>query len=117
MASFLSLTPLTPAGTDLDVAVQFYVEHLGFEIVWRNAGMASVRRGAVALNLMASDDRHWAENTSFSLATDDLDALYAEYREIPALVGPLEMKAWGRREFHMIDPFGVCWQFYQAAEA
>ena len=45
---------------------------------------------------------------------DDLDALYAEYRNVSAKVGPLEMKIWGRREFHMILPTGVCLQFYQA---
>ena len=27
--------------------------------------------------------------------------------------GPLELKAWGRREFHLIAPSGVCFQFYQ----
>jgi hypothetical protein len=43
----------------------------------------------------------------------DLDALYDEYRGIAAQVGPLEMKFWGRREFHMIVPSGVCLQFYE----
>ena len=28
-------------------------------------------------------------------------------------VGPLEQKSWGWREFHMIVPSGVCYQFYQ----
>ena len=28
-------------------------------------------------------------------------------------VGPLEVKAWGRHEFHMVEPAGVCFQFYQ----
>ena len=43
-----------------------------------------------------------------------LDALYAEYRGAPARVGPLEIKPWGRREFHMIVPSGVCLQFHEA---
>jgi hypothetical protein len=28
-------------------------------------------------------------------------------------INPLELKSWGRREFHMIVPSGVCLQFYQ----
>jgi len=52
------------------------------------------------------------ENASFSIGVSNLDALYEEYRGIPARVGPLEMKSWGRREFHMIVPSGVCFQFY-----
>jgi hypothetical protein len=40
-------------------------------------------------------------------------ALYAEYRVVAAQVGPLELKGWGRREFHMILPSGVCFQFYR----
>jgi catechol 2,3-dioxygenase-like lactoylglutathione lyase family enzyme len=113
-AALLSLTPLTPAGSDFEATLGFYVDHLGFSVVWRHGDSAGVRRGGVTLILMRSDDRHWAENTSFGIATDDLEALYEEYRILPVHVGPLELKAWGRREFHMIDPAGVCWQFYQA---
>ena len=42
-------------------------------------------------------------------------ARYAEYRALPAQIGPLEMKSWGRREFHLIVPPGVCFQFYEFA--
>jgi hypothetical protein len=42
--------------------------------------------------------------------------LYAEYRGVDARVGPLELKSWGRREFHMILPSGVALQFYQGVE-
>ena len=42
-----------------------------------------------------------------------LERLYAEYQAIPARVGKLELKAWGGREFHMIVPSGVCFQFYK----
>jgi hypothetical protein len=67
----------------------------------------------VELNLVENDERTWADNASFSIGVDDLDALYAEYRVVAAQVGPLELKGWGRREFHMILPSGVCFQFYQ----
>jgi hypothetical protein len=61
-----------------------------------------------------NSNREWAENASVSIGVDDLDAMYREYRRVEAKVGPLEMKSWGRREFHMALPSGVCLQFYQA---
>ncbi len=74
--------------------------------------MASIVRDDVSFLLVENNDRQWAENASFSFGVSNLDALYEEYRGIAARVGPLEMKSWGRREFHMIVPSGVCFQFY-----
>lgn len=112
-ASFRSVTPLVPAGARLADELAFFVDGLGFEIVWQSETMAGVRRGDVAFNLVENDDPRWAENASFSIGVTGLDALHAEYRALPVRIGPLEMKAWGRREFHMIVPSGVCLQFYE----
>ena len=75
--------------------------------------MAGVRRGRVSFNLVRSSNGEWADNASASIGVDDLDALYREYQGVAARVGPLEMKSWGRREFHMVLPSGVCLQFHQ----
>jgi hypothetical protein len=112
-AVLLSATPLLPAGPSLAEALKFYTEQLGFVVAWQGGSMAGVRRGNVEFNLVQNDDRAWAENASVSIGVDDLDALYREYRGVAARVGPPEVKAWGRREFHMILPSGVCLQFYQ----
>ena len=112
-ASLLSITPMIPTGGSLAEALAFYTEHMGFTVVWQAGGMAGIERGGVAFNLVENDNRDWAENASFSIGVSDLDALYEEYRHIPANVGPLETKSWGRRELHMIVPSGVCLQFYQ----
>ena len=111
--SLNSVTPLIPAGNSLPEALRFYAEHMGFAIVWQSDNMAGIERDGVAFNLVANDNKTWAENSSFSIGTSDLDALYDEYRSMPANVGPLEQKPWGRREFHLIAPSGVCFQFYQ----
>lgn len=113
MVPFRSITPLIPAGADLPAALAFYTESLGFTVEWQSGDMAGVRRDAVALNLVRNANRTWAENASASIGVADLDALYAEYRDIPAQVGPLEFKAWGRREFHLVLPSGVCLQFFE----
>jgi catechol 2,3-dioxygenase-like lactoylglutathione lyase family enzyme len=117
MTEFLRATPLLPAGPDLDAAVRFFVDELGFEVRWQGGSMAGVGRGQVEFNLVQNSDRRWAENASVSIAVDGLESLYAAYRGCSAGVGPLERKVWGRREFHMILPSGVCLQFYQGEEA
>jgi catechol 2,3-dioxygenase-like lactoylglutathione lyase family enzyme len=104
---------MIPAGSSLVDALTFYTGQMGFAVVWQTEGMAGIQRDAIAFNLVVNDDRVWADNASFSIAVSDLDGLYQEYRDIPAQVGPLEQKPWGRREFHVIVPSGVCLQFYQ----
>jgi catechol 2,3-dioxygenase-like lactoylglutathione lyase family enzyme len=117
-ASFYSVTPLMPAGNSLTAALAFYTEQLGFSIVWQGGTMAGIVRDGIAFNLVDNDTQDWVENASFSIGVSDLEALYEEYRQIAsAKVGELEMKAWGRREFHLIAPSGVCFQFYQRAAA
>lgn len=111
--TLLTLTPLFPAGPDLADALRFYRDELGFTVEWEDTGMAGVRRGNVEVKLVVNTNRNWADNTSASIGVRDLDALYTEYKRTPARVGPLEMKSWGRREFHMILPSGVCLQFYE----
>jgi catechol 2,3-dioxygenase-like lactoylglutathione lyase family enzyme len=111
--SLRSVTPLIPSGGSLADALAFYTDHMGFLVVWRSEGMAGIQRDGVSFNLVVNDDRAWAENASFSIGVTDLEALYQEYRGMPARIGPLELKSWGRREFHMIVPSGVCLQFYE----
>jgi hypothetical protein len=112
-AVFNSVAPMIPAGTDVSTAVNFYRDQLGFSFVWQDEGGAGIARDGVSFNLVKNDNRVWTDNSSYSIGVSDLDALYEEYRGIPAKVGPLETKPWGRREFHMIVPSGVCLQFYQ----
>ena len=104
---------MIPAGSSLADALAFYTAQMGFSIVWQTEGMAGIKRDGIAFSLVVNENRAWADNASFSIGVSDLDGLYREYREIPAQVGPLEQKSWGRREFHMIVPSGVCLQFYQ----
>lgn len=112
-ATMLTVTPMVPAGSSLADALRFYTEQLGFAITWEGGEMAGVRRGRVDLNLVQNATRAWAENASATIGVDDLEMLYGEYQGVQAQVGPLEMKSWGRREFHIVLPSGVCLQFFQ----
>ncbi len=111
-SALLSVTPMIPTGGSLADALKFYTEQLGFSVAWQAAEMAGIARDAISFNLVENNNREWINNSSFSIGVSNLDALYDEYRGASARVGPLETKAWGRREFHMIVPFGVCLQFY-----
>ncbi len=111
-SALLSITPMIPSGGSLADALKFYKEQMGFSVSWQAGGMAGISRDAICFNLVENDNQQWADNASFSIGVSDLDALYEEYRGISARVGPVEMKAWGRREFHMVVPSGVCLQFY-----
>jgi len=111
--ALLSITPMIPTGGSLADALEFYTGHLGFSIVWQAAGAAGIQREKVSFTLIENANREWADNASFSIGVSDLDALYRVYQNAPARVGPLEVKFWGRREFHMVVPSGVCLQFYQ----
>ena len=113
-ATFNFITPLIPAGASLDEAMTFYTREMGFTCTWRSDNMAGIERDGVAFNLVENTERAWGENSSFSIGVRGLDALYENYRGLPVQVGPLEMKEWGRREFHMIVPSGVCFQFYES---
>ena len=113
MTEFKSVTPMIGTGPSFDDELEFYVKHLGFTITWQVQGGAGIRRGDVAINLVENNNREWLENTSLSIGVADLDAFYEEIKAIPARVGALEQKPWGRREVHMIVPSGVCLQFYQ----
>jgi hypothetical protein len=112
--SLLSVTPMIPTGGTLAEALKFYTEQMGFSVAWAGDTGAGIVRDKVSFNLVVNNNREWIENSSYSLGVSDLDALYEEYRNLPARVGPLEVKSWGRREFHMIVPSGVCLQFYSA---
>jgi hypothetical protein len=104
---------MIPTGGSLADALKFYQEQMGFSVLWEAGGMAGIGRDEIGFNLVENENRQWAENASFSIGVSNLDALYEEYRGIAARVGPLETKLWGRREFHMIVPSGVCLQFYE----
>lgn len=103
---------MIPTGGTLAEALAFYTEQLGFSVLWQGKGMAGIGRDSVFFNLVENSNREWIDNSSYSIGVSDLDALYAEYGCVTARVGPLEVKAWGRREFHMIIPAGICLQFY-----
>ncbi len=114
-AAMLSVTPMIPTGGPFRDALAFFIEQMGFSVVWEGEGVTGIRRDAVSFTLVENGSREWAENASFSIGVADLDGLFTEYAAVPARVGEPAMMPWGRREFHMILASGVCFQFYEQA--
>ncbi len=107
---------MIPSGGDLGEALAFFVDHMGFEVTWQDDTMAGIAREDIAFNVVHNTNREWADNASFGIIVTDLAGLHRKYARLPATVGPLEVKPWGRLEFHVILPSGVCFQFYEEEE-
>lgn len=119
-AHLLNVIPLIPA-RDVEEAIAFYRDRIGFELVFRDAEpaqYAGIRRDGVSLHLYLNQDRYLAENASLRIMVDDVDALYADCRAAGCVHpnGALVTKPWGSREFAVLDPSGVCIAFVQTGE-
>lgn len=120
MPALQSLTPITPAGPDVEATIAFYEKELGFTVRFRDGSptsMALIARDSVELMLQQTEDKHWASQTAYRIRVDGVEKLYQECvakggRAIHPN-GKLTKKPWGSTEFAIIDPFGVCITFYE----
>ena len=82
---------------------------MGFSVLWQGDGMAGIQRDGITFNVVENDNRVWADNASFSIGVSDLEALYQEYRGIPARVGPLsENPGAGLNSISSFHPVSAC---------
>ena len=113
-----NLSPLMPAGSDVDATLVFYEQKLGFTTRYtqgKPTEMAIVTRDAVEIFLCRNDDRYIAEQTSCRIHVQHVEQLYREYQAQGVIHpnGQLTMKPWGTQEFAILDPAGVCITFYE----
>jgi catechol 2,3-dioxygenase-like lactoylglutathione lyase family enzyme len=120
--------PALPVG-DMAVALACWRDRLGFEVLHETEDFSVVRRDQVVVHLWLAADPGWRERPdlrerpvrsgaeSFLAGTascridcDDVDALYAEYRDAGVLhhvsAGGVEDTDFGSREFHVLDADG-----------
>lgn len=117
-ATLHAVTPFVPAGPDIKAATAFYTRVLGFAVHWDAGDYVCVGRDTAQIILQQIDDPHTASQLMLQIKVQDVDALAAEYavRDFaPGRLGPLEVKPWGNREMHVIDHYGVCLHFVDAA--
>ncbi len=92
---------------DVDAAVAFYEQRLGFQHLFTMDGYAGVRRGDVELHLWTRDDERTPRSTC-RVNVSGIEALYTEMRDAGVVPpdGSLASKAWGFREFAVLDADG-----------
>jgi catechol 2,3-dioxygenase-like lactoylglutathione lyase family enzyme len=113
-----NLSPLIPAGSDVEATLAFYVHKLGFTTIHKDGEpteMAIIQRDAVEIFLCRNDDRYVAAQTSFRIHVQHVEQLYGEYQAQGVIHpnGQLTTKPWGTQEFAILDPAGVCITFYE----
>jgi catechol 2,3-dioxygenase-like lactoylglutathione lyase family enzyme len=101
--------PVLPAD-DLAVAKRFYVDGLGFRVVFEasedgTVGLLGVERGAMRITLDSPMAGH-GRDACVSLEVDSADAYYDEWRGRVEIRRPPKDEPWGARTFDVIDPFG-----------
>ncbi len=110
----MNLIQVTPfmSVPDLDRAVGFFEDTLGFATTFRVPGYAFVGRGPVGFRLM--EDRHAAPGTrrfAYYIDVVDVDELYAELKPQLDTLPPADVhgpasKPYGQRELIVLAPDG-----------
>ena len=108
---------------DLEAALRFYVEGLGFQVDFRYEedpnNYAGVRRGGVYLHMQWQHEDEFRKGTAGRLrvriVVDDPDDLFEEYRAKGVLDERAKVRdtPWGTREFGLRDPDGNGLTFYR----
>ena len=97
----------------LQDGLAFFVDGLGFQILYRDAAMAVIARDGAKAYIVQSPECAALDRPELGIDTDDIDEVYAEMSaRAPHLLHPnssaVSLKPWGAREFAMLDSTTVC---------
>ncbi|WP_299490133.1 VOC family protein [Acaryochloris sp. IP29b_bin.137] len=109
--------PLVPAGEEIEPAIAFYEQKLGFKVIHREGDplrLAIVQRDAAVIYLCKNSYQNLGSPTSLRIQVNDIDQLFAEYeaKDESIVQEKLEQKPWGPKEFVVYDPVGGCLTFF-----
>ncbi len=111
-----SVQPLIPT-LNVDKAINYYQDTLGFKLAWSDGSPASfaiVYRNEVELFLTENQNPEFAKNSSIRISVDGIDDLFAEYSENGHVKNSeLSTKPWGLKEFTVFDLNGVAITFHE----
>ena len=117
MVEFLLSSPVL-ASLNIKETVDFYRDQLGFTHTdYQDEHYAVMRRDKFILHFWRCHDRIHPENTSCYVYVNSIDELYREMVEAKVVHpnGKLEAKAWGMKEFAILDNFGNMIKFGEHA--
>jgi catechol 2,3-dioxygenase-like lactoylglutathione lyase family enzyme len=95
---------------DIEAAKSFYTDYLGLSTEEFNMGwVARFTSPDTGANVqLVTRDKTAPEDSAISVHTDDVDAAYAEARELGyEIVHPLATESWGVRRFFLRAPDGT----------
>ncbi len=116
MAKFLQITPCMQVA-DVEAAVRFFVEVLGFKAFIQGPTYAYLERGAAALRILQASTSPGEEQPPgtrafrYYIDVEGMDELYAELKPkldaLPAghVFGPVDQR-YGQRELMVLAPDG-----------
>jgi predicted enzyme related to lactoylglutathione lyase len=104
MPTLNSSIPILPA-VNLDESVAYF-QRIGFTVGYDDGNYAIVRREGAEVHFFTHRELNPLENDAGCyFRVTEIDALFMAVREAGAkIIGPLETKPWGQREFTLIDP-------------
>jgi len=120
LPTYKAVHPVLPA-RDVRKAVAYYQDRLGFQLKFQDdpddPKYAGVRRGSVELHLQWHDEKDFnkVERLALRFAIDDIDSLFAEYKDKDVFHRGTELRdtSWGTREFAFYDLNGNGLFFYR----
>ena len=102
----------------MEDGLDLFVGGLGFEVLYRDAGLAVVARGGAKAYIVENPECAARDRPELAIETDDIDAVHREIAtRVPHLLHPnsstVALKPWGAREFAVLDATTVCVVFRQ----
>lgn len=97
---------------DVDAALAFYIDKLGFELRYRhendpNCDMGIIHRGNIEMHVAtcACEGKRHVGQAFFMIEVDDAPKLYEQYRGagVP-MHWELQRQPWGQTDFTIVDP-------------
>ena len=118
-AKFIVVHPVLPV-QDVTKAIAYYVDKLGFKLLFQDAAeapnYAGVGRDNIELHLQWHEPSQieFVDKLNLRLLIDGIDALFAEYRPQGVFHDRTDLRdtAWGTREFAFFDLDGNGLTFY-----
>lgn len=124
---------------DIENALQFYRNKVGFDVLFSNDNYAVLRRDDAELHLWKANDMKWkfrrfllirkpivsgAESFlpgthSCRIKVQGIDELYSELREkdiLHKVHNTIILTNWGTREFHIVDLYGNLITFFEYSQ-
>lgn len=100
----------------------FFVDGLGFTVLYQDAGMAVIARDGAKAYLVQNAECAALDRPELGIDTDDVDAVFAEMSARSAHwlhpgSAQVSQRPWGSREFAMLDETTVCVVFREWPKA